>query len=62
MSLRILKFATHLRPDDAYTLIECLDQMRDILMQNYGAEIAHMLQHDCMHGASELIDNDDVPF
>ena len=44
MSLRIIKIVTSLRPEDAYTLVEFLDQLRDVLMQNYGDEIMTMLQ------------------
>ena len=44
MSMRIHKFATYFRPEDAYTLIEFIDQLRESLMQNYGAEISVLLQ------------------
>jgi hypothetical protein len=45
MSMRIIKFVTRLRAEDAYTLIEFLDEVRDALMQTYGAQIRAMLQH-----------------
>jgi len=44
MSMRIIKIVTHLRPEDAHTLIEFIDAVRDTLMQTYGAEIRTMLQ------------------
>lgn len=62
MSMRILELATRLRPDDAHTLLEFLDQLRDVLLQHYGDDIAHLLQHDCVPLASESIIDDDVPF
>jgi len=44
MSLRIIKIVTSLRPGEAYTLVEFLDQLRDVLIQTYGDEIRTMLQ------------------
>ena len=44
MTLRVNMLVTHLRPEDAYVLIETLDQLRDTLMQTYGDEIRVMLQ------------------
>jgi hypothetical protein len=44
MSLRVIKIATRLRADQAYTLIEFLDEMRCALMHSYGWEIREMLQ------------------
>ena len=44
MTLRIHKLATHLRADEAYTLIEFLDQLREVLMAAYGDQIADMLR------------------
>lgn len=35
---------THLRADEALTLIEFLDQLRDVLMHTYGDEVKAMLQ------------------
>ena len=61
MSMRISTIVTHLRPDDAHTLIEFLDQLRTVLMQTYGSDIEAMLQECCtQHTASA--DDDDVPF
>ena len=63
MSMRINTIVTHLRPEDAHTLIEFLDQVRAVLMQTYGRDIEAMLQ-ECrpctQHTASA--DDDDVPF
>ena len=44
MSMRVNKIITHLRPDEAYTLVEFLDQLRDMLMETYGDEMRAMLQ------------------
>ena len=44
MMMCVNQIVTHLRPEDAYTLIEFLDQLRDTLMQTYGDEIRIFLQ------------------
>jgi hypothetical protein len=44
MTMRISTLVTHLRPEDAYTLVEFLDQLRDMLMRTYGDEMKAMLQ------------------
>lgn len=44
MTMRVSKITTYLRPEDAYTLVEFLDQLREMLMQTYGDEIVTMLQ------------------
>ena len=44
MSLRVIKLVTRLRAEDAHTLIEFLDNVRDTLMQTHGAEIRAMLR------------------
>ncbi|MCY0915650.1 hypothetical protein [Massilia antarctica] len=59
--MRINTIITHLRPDDAHTLIEFLDQLRTVLMQTYGCEIEAMLQ-ECCTQHTENADDDDVPF
>lgn len=50
MTLRIHKIATYLRADEAYTLIEFLDQLREVLMETYGDEIADMLREASQRG------------
>lgn len=54
MSMRIHKLTTHLQPEEAYTLIEFLDQLRDVLMQTYGEEIMAMLQEASQRGPGSL--------
>jgi hypothetical protein len=44
MTMRVNKIVTHLRPCDAYTLVEFLGQLREVLMQTYGDDITAMLQ------------------
>ena len=44
MSMRVNTIITHLRPEDAITLIEFLDQVRDVLAQTYDREIRAMMQ------------------
>jgi hypothetical protein len=61
MSMRINTIVTHLRPDDAHTLIEFLDQLRMVLTQTYGRDIETMLQECCTQHTGSAVD-DDVPF
>lgn len=44
MTMRVSKITTHLRAEDAYTIVEFLDQVREMLMQAYGDEIVALLQ------------------
>lgn len=44
MTMRINTVVTHLRAEDAHSIIEFLDQLRYVLMQNYGSDIRAMLQ------------------
>ena len=44
MSMRVHKLTTYLQAAEAYTLIEFLDLVREVLMQAYGDEIRAMLQ------------------
>ncbi len=60
--MRINTIVTHLRPDDAHTLIEFLDQLRTVLMQTYGREIEAMLQECRTTQHMGSADDDDVPF
>ena len=50
MTLRVHKLATHLRADEAYTLIEFLGQLRGVLMAAYGDEFADMLREASQQG------------
>jgi len=44
MTMRTHALVTHLRPDEALTVIELLDQLRAVLMQAYGEDIRTLLQ------------------
>ena len=58
MSMRIHKLTTHLRPEDAYAIIELLDQLREILMQSYGGEIRRMMQEASQRKPGGAFDDD----
>ena len=60
MIMRVNKIVTHLRPGEAYTLIEFLDQLRDVLMQTYGDDITAMLQEASQHVAPVNDGEDEV--
>jgi hypothetical protein len=44
MSMRTHRLTTYLQAEEAYTLVEFLDQVREMLMQAYGDDITAMLQ------------------
>ena len=50
MTMRVNQITTHLRSEDAYTIIEFLDQLREMLMQTYGDEIVALLQEASQPG------------
>lgn len=64
MIMRVNKIVTHLRPEDAYTLIEFLDQLRDVLMETYGDDVRVMLQEAILRqpAAGKLTGDDDALF
>lgn len=62
MTMRVNTIVTHLRPEDAYTLIEFLDQLRDMLMQTYGDEMKTMLQEASQPEPGGLDAHGDDPF
>lgn len=62
MNMRVIKIVTHLRAEDAHTLIELLDDLRDTLMQTYGAEIRAMLLQATTTRESGSAEEDDEPF
>jgi hypothetical protein len=62
MSMRVLRLATHLRPEEALTIVELLDQLRDSLMLVYGDDIGAMLrQASAQPATSEIVDREE-PF
>lgn len=62
MSMRVIKIVTHLRPEDAHTLIAFLDDVRDTLMQTYGTEIKAMLEEATTTRESGSTEEDGEPF
>lgn len=61
MSMRIHKLTTYLQPEEAYTLVEFLEQLRDVLLQTYGDEISVMLQANAPPASDTTLD-EEVPF
>jgi hypothetical protein len=60
--MRIHKLTTYLRADEAFTLVEFLDQVRDVLLQTYGDEIRTMLQEAVSEQAPPEILDGEAPF
>ena len=46
MSMRIHKLTTYLQAEEACSLIEFLEQLRERLLQSYGDDIIAMLQQN----------------
>lgn len=60
MTMRVNQITTYLRPEDAYTLIEFLDQVREMLMQTYGDEIMALLQEASQHPDERMDDHGEL--
>ena len=61
MSMRVNTIITHLSPEEAITLIEFLDQLREVLMQSYGDDMKTMLQQ-ASTGGTRNVKVHDPPF
>lgn len=61
MNMRVIKIVTHLQPEDVHTLIAFLDDVRDTLMQTYGAEIRTMLQQAATTQEAGSVEENDEP-
>lgn len=62
MSMHIHKLATHLQPEEASTLIEFLDQLREVLMRAYGDDITTMLRQASGSQTSRDWSEEEEPF
>jgi len=60
MTMRIHHITTYLRADEAFTIVEFLDQLRERLLHTYGDEIKSLLQEASppISGSSEGMHND----
>ncbi len=64
MSMRTHRLISWLQPDEAYTLLAFLDQVRDRLIESYGDEVRAMLR-EASHSnggniSKEGLDDDSV--
>jgi activator of HSP90 ATPase len=62
MAMRVNKIVTYLRPEEAYTLVEFLDQLREVLMQTYGDDITTMLKEASQNYSLNDYREEDQPF
>jgi hypothetical protein len=63
MSMHTHRLITYLQPGEAYTLIEFLDQVREVLMATYGDAIRVMLQEASALPSRQIdLFGDDGPF
>lgn len=61
MTMKIARLTTHWDADEAHTIIEFLDELRDQLCEIYGDAIIDLLRH----GATNPIDDEhqtELPF
>jgi membrane peptidoglycan carboxypeptidase len=62
MSMRVNTIITHLRAEDAFTLIEFLDQLRDVLARTYGPDMTAMMQQVKAQQEAAQAEDADVQF
>ena len=63
MSMRTHRLTTYLQAEEACSLIEFLDQVREVLMQAYRDDITAMLQQASVRQEPrDLLDDDEDPF
>ena len=62
MNMRVNTIITHLRAEDAITLIEFLEQLRDVLARTYGPDIMAMMQQVSAQMEAAQGQDEDVPF
>ena len=67
MSLSVTRLSTHWSADEAYVVIQFLDQLREQLIETYGDEIIEILKETIAehHDNSDQIEfpfDDDLPF
>ncbi len=63
MNMHIHQLVTYLQPEQAYPLIDILDQLRDTLIQTYGDDINGKLQeNDVPQQIAFTLVSDELPF
>lgn len=60
MSMTVIKITTHWEAEEAHSVIEFLDQLREVLWQHYGEEVTQMICEDSCHVDHEC--QHDLPF
>lgn len=60
--MRILPLALHVPPEQALTLLELLDQLRDLLVETYGDDIAALQRPAAAGVTSTACTGADPPF
>lgn len=64
MTMRFNQIVTHFQPEEALTIIEFLDQLREVLMNTYGNQIEQCLKEarSAQVTAPPSSSTDDPPF
>lgn len=67
MSMKVTRLYTHWTPEEAHTIIEFLDRLRDQLCDIYGDQIVSLLREACIsrdidERQAELEFDDDIEF
>ena len=60
--MNVMKLITHWDADQANTVIELLDELRDVIWATYGNEIIEMRKAAAKEGSIDSEINDDMTF
>ena len=62
MTMKITRLRSHWGPDEAWTVIEFLDGLRQALWEDYGDAITQALQHEAMTQGDQDTDQYEFEF
>ena len=67
MTMKVTRLTTYWSIDEAATVIDCLDRLRDALWETYGEQITRMHREACDNRTQDISQcelgfDDDIPF
>ena len=60
--MKLMQIKSHWTPDEAYSLLTWLDELRDTIWQTYGQDIIDYHQKEMHHHPPDGTDNNEKPF
>ena len=62
--MKLIKISSHWSPEEAYNMLMLLDNLRDVIWQNYREDIIeHCRQEQIQENHSSIVfDDDTIPF